>query len=119
MWPAACPAGEGATTPLLHQGSFQGGKKNLSAPATLLLSVCALAEVWQTDSPLCHLPALDHGPLSAAWGETGTGKVGGKPLRAEHVGRKVCLELSLCLGLIQLKFVVTAGSREAAVAIRG
>lgn len=68
---------------------------------------------------LCHLPAPDQGPLSAAQGETGAGKVGGKPLWTEHAGRKVSLGLSLCLGLIQLEFVVTAGSREAAVAIRG
>lgn len=39
--------------------------------------------------------------------------------QTERFGRKVCLGLSLCLGLIQLKFVVTAGSEEAAVAIRG
>lgn len=38
--------------------------------------------------------------------------------QTERFGRKVCLGPSLCLGLIQLKFVVTAGSREAAIAIR-
>lgn len=112
------PAGEGAATPLLHQGSFQGGKKNLSAPAMPLL--CLSARWGLADRlTLCHPPAPDQGPLSAAQGETGAEKVGGKPLWTEHAGRKVCLGLSLCLGLIQLEFVVTAGSREAAVAIRG
>lgn len=114
------------------KGCFQAGKQNLSVPATLLLSIRLLSEVWQTDSPFDVLL------VSAQYNTKGFSVLlegreqtfaqesrdeADKPALLSCVFRlnileAVCLGLSLCLGLIQLKFVVTAGSREAAIAIR-
>lgn len=82
--------GRSSNTSAATKGCFQAGKQNLSVPATLLLSVCLLSEVWQTDSPFdVRLVSAQQSTKGLIEGreqtfaresgdEADTGKVGGK-----------------------------------------
>lgn len=73
-------------------------------PATLLLSVCLLTEVWQTDSPfhVCLVSAqhstkslsvlLERREQTFAQDETNMGKVGGQPVLLSCLFRLNILE---------------------------
>jgi len=99
--------GRNSNTSAATKGCFQAGKQNLSAPATLLLSVCLLSEVWQTDSSFAfRLVSAQHSTKGLSVllegreqtfsqenrGEADTGKVGGKPVLVSHLFRPNILE---------------------------